>query len=77
MAMLAISLRRSWIWCARGVDGRASHGLQNLEHLTKADILSLGMSLYELASLDRLPVNGPAWQQVGCGARMVSISSHS
>jgi hypothetical protein len=41
-----------------------SDSWQNLTHLPKADILSLGMSIYELAMLDRLPVNGPAWQKV-------------
>ena len=37
---------------------------QNFAHLCKTDVFSLGMTLYEAASLDPLPLNGELWQQV-------------
>lgn len=38
---------------------------EDYTHLAKADIFSLGCSLYEAASGHELPKNGPEWHQVG------------
>jgi hypothetical protein len=35
--------------------------------LTKCDIFSLGMTIYEIVSKEPLPMNGPKWQELRTG----------
>jgi hypothetical protein len=45
--------------------------------LTKADIFSLGMTLYELISLEDLPYNGEHWHQIRDGGIQQSLDKLS
>lgn len=41
---------------------------ENYEHLTKADVFSLGITIHEIASCNELPKNGEAWHTLRDGS---------